>query len=428
MTDTPSIEPLIRLKSLHEGSVRYFLSKEFSEKYVSQPLHLTYPQEVDLGSLPNSIVDIPLITNVIPVIWFSGKEYSIEEMDEDLYHSLITIKEFFKRFFYNTSWEGELRPKLLVKNKLPKAKPQAAALFTGGLDSTTTVFRHIHENLSLISFNEAHKTAVEFSQIHHLNLYTIQTNCLRFLKLTDLDKATLDITKWFWDTTMGLSWVGSAAPFLYVTGMQHLYIPSGFTWQAFIFPDGQTMRQPASPLIDDNVSPIGLQARHDAFTMTRTDKIKFISTYCKEHNIPKPQLMVCTYHKRSDTTYSNCNKCTKCLITMLDIIAIGEKLHDYGFTLSEQEFIAQFKSYIEKLTMRRGGTYAALFDTQNYIKKHLQTLPATYRTFYDWFIAIDLWSRVEKIDEGASDRPLRTIPFDWKDYEDLYPELAKLNL
>lgn len=426
MDETNSAEPLIIVKSVRESSVRYFLSKEFSAKYVRQPLHLTFPQEVNLEDLPVSIVDIPLITNAIPVVWLSGKDYSIEEMDEDLYYSLIKIKEFFKRFFYNTAWDGELRPKRLVKNTLPETMPQAAALFTGGLDSTTTVFRHIDENLSLISFNDAHKNAVGFSKMHNLKLHTINTNCLSFLKLTTLDKATVDITKWFWDTTMGLSWVGSTAPFLYVMGIRQLYVPSGFTWQSFIFPDGQTMRQPASPLIDDNVSPAELRVRHDAFTMTRTDKIKFISTFCQERNIPKPQLIVCTYHKRADTTYSNCNKCTKCYLTMLDIIAIGEKLQDYGFTPSEQEFITKFKSYVRKLKMRRGGTYAALLDTQNYIKHNVETLPAAYRSFYDWFTKIDLWSRVEKTDDEASGRPLRPTPFDWKDYEDLYPELAKL--
>ena len=61
---------------------------------LNNPLHLSYPQGIDLQDLPPSIVDIPLITNVIPVIWLSGKEYTIEEMDEDLYYSLIKIKDF----------------------------------------------------------------------------------------------------------------------------------------------------------------------------------------------------------------------------------------------------------------------------------------------------------------------------------------------
>lgn len=419
-------EPLIRVKSVHNNSVRYFLSRDFSQKFVRQPLHLLYPPEIDLEKLPRSIIDIPLITNVIAVIWYSGGRYEIEEMDEDLYHSLVKIKKFFQRFFYNTAWDGELIPNRLVKNKLPQSGSKSASLFTGGLDSTTTVMRHFDEDLSLVAFNSIHEIALDFANQHGFKPYIITTNCLKFLKLTALDKATLDITKWFWDTTMGLSWVGSTAPFLFAKGINRLYIPSGFTWQSFIFPDGQTMRQPASPLIDENISPAGLRVTHDDFTMTRTDKIKFVSTFCSTRHIPKPQLMVCTYHRRMDTKYANCNKCTKCMLTMLDILAIGENLADYGFTLTEKEFVGSFRSYMQHLKMRRGGTYAALKDTQTYIAQNRASLPSKRQPFYDWFVSFDLWSMVNQAPEATSQRPLRTTPFDWQDYKDLYPPLANL--
>ncbi len=309
-------ERLIRAKIIERNNICFHLSAEFTKKYVKQPFRLSYPQEINLENLPPSIVDIPLITNVIAVIWLSGKEYTIEEMDEDLYYSLIKIKTFFKRFFYNTSWEGELKPERLVNNRgncnslnnLSNTIPRSATLFTGGLDSTATVFRHFDENLTLISFNDPHRTAVEFAKMHHLDFYTIYMNYDTCLKLTSLDKASCDISKWFWDTSMGLSWVGAATPFLYAMGIATLYIPSGFTWRSFIFPDGQTLRQPASPLIDENLTPTGLRVQHDIFTMTRTDKIQFISTFCAENNVSKPQLVVCNHHQKADVSYSHCNQ------------------------------------------------------------------------------------------------------------------------
>lgn len=410
-------EQLIRAKIVKKNTACFHLSIEFTKQYIKQPFHLSYPQEIDLEKLPPSIVDIPLITNVIAVIWLSGKEYVIEEMDQDLYYSLIKIKAFFKRFFYNTSWEGELKPNRLIKNTLPNTSPRSAALFTGGLDSTTTVFRHFDENLTLLSFNDPHQATVEFAKAHNLDFYTIYMNHDVFLKLTSLDKVSCDISKWFWDTSMGLSWVGAAAPLLYAMGIQVLYIPSGFTWRSFIFPDGQTLLQPASPLIDENLSPMGLQVQHDVFTMTRTDKVRFISTFCTENNISKPKLIVCNRHQKADLSYSHCNKCTKCLLTMLDILAIGETLQEYGFTLSEQQFIDQFQFYMAHLHMRRGGTYVASYDTQQYLKQHVETLPQTYRQFYNWLISIDLYSMLEK----SSNRTPRSTAFCWNDYEDLYP-------
>lgn len=419
MTDTSAIEPLIKITRIKKNWVRFYLSPRFSKRYVRQPFTLTYPPDIDLEKLPPSVVSIPLIANVIAAIWFSGERYSIDEIDEGLYYSLQKIKEFFRRFFYNTAWEGELVPKRIVKHTIPKTSLRSASMFSGGLDSTATVFRHLDEKPMLISLNEPHKAAAGFAAKYHLELNEISTNYHSFLKLTLLNKASIDITKWFWDTSMGLSWIGMTSPLLYARGIPVLYIPSGFTWRHFLFPDGQTMRQPASPLIDNNLAPMGLRVYHDDFSMTRTDKIKFISTFCVERAIPKPQLIVCTYHQRSNTSYSPCNKCFKCYITMLDILAIGERLQDYGFTLSEKEFISRFKLYIDGLKMRRGGTYVSLLDTQRYIKQNLRNLPKRYRPFYDWFIAINLWERVET----ASNRPLRTTPFNWMDYDDLYPDV-----
>lgn len=411
-----AIKPLIKAKVIKNNNVNFYLNEKFRKKYAKGPLNISYPEEIDLNTIPSSIVDIPLITNVIPVIWLSGKNYTIEEMDEDLYYSLIKIKKFFKRFFYNTPWEGELKPERLVKNIIPKSQHQSASLFSGGLDSTTTVLRHFNENLTLISFNSPHQDAVDFAKKYNFNFYTINMNYYNFLRLTYLDKISVDISKWFWDTTMGLSWVGAAAPFLYAKGISTFYIPSGFTWQSFIFPDGQTIQQPACPLIDENLSPMGLDVKHDVFTMTRTDKIKFISEFCTKNNIPKPKLVVCNRHKRGSTNYTHCNSCFKCYLTQLDILAIGENLSDYGFTLSEEEFIIKFKSFIENLKMRRGGTYVACYDTQNYLKENINKLPKERRLFYDWFLSINLW---EKIDKSFS-RPLREAPFSWSDYNDLY--------
>lgn len=409
-------EEIIKTKIIINNIVYFYACQEFSKQFVRKPLKIEYPPEINLNKVPNSIVNIPFITNIITTIWFSGKNYTIDEMDEDLFYSLIKIKEFFKRFFCNTDWNGELIPNKIVKNALNKTDSKSAALFTGGLDSTTTVFRHFNENLSLISFNNAHETAINFARKYNFNLYTIFTNYYDFIELTSLDKASVDISKWFWDTSMSLSWIGTAAPFLYAKGIPVLYIPSGFTWQSFIFPDGQTLEQPACPLIDENLLPIGLKIKHDIFTMTRTEKIKFISNFCKEKNVLKPQLVVCNHHKRSDITYSHCNKCVKCYLTMLDIIAIGENLKDYGFTLSEDDFISKFKSYIQNLKMRRGGTYVALNDTQNYLKQNKETLSKNYQQFYDWFTSINLWDKIKEI----PNRPLRKTPFRWKDYHDIY--------
>ena len=92
-------EEFLRTTRIRGNTVRFYLSPEFTKAYVRHALTLTYPEEVRLEELPPSIVEVPLITNTIAVIWLSGRTYTIEEMDEDLYYSLMRVKEFFKRFF-----------------------------------------------------------------------------------------------------------------------------------------------------------------------------------------------------------------------------------------------------------------------------------------------------------------------------------------
>lgn len=410
--------PLIESKKIENNRVRFGLPKNFSQKYINEELCISYPKEVDVQNLPPSIVDVPLITSVIAIIWISGKKYTIDEMDEDLYYSLIKVKEFFKRYFCNTSWNGELRPRRLVKNRPPQKGSRPAMLFTAGLDSTTTLFRHFDENPVLISFNEPNEIAVDFAKEHTFDFYTIYVNHERFLKRSYLNTLSCDIDDWLWDTSQALSWIGISTPFLYSKGIQSLYIASDNHWRAHIFPDGNVMHRAASPIIDENTSPMGLKVKHDPFDMTRVDKVNYISAFCQNRNLPKPTLTVCWQLRKRGQSTPNCNKCEKCYRTMLDIIATGQDPRDYGFILSPEELIPRFCSFITNFKTQIRMTYTFYRDIQEHIAKNIDLLPSDYRSFYEWFISLDLWKMVVE-----SPRPNRASPFNWEDYRDLYPEI-----
>ncbi len=410
---------LIVSKTFENGGVRFHLTDEFNQKYVNQDFFLAYPKEVNLQELPPSIVEVPLIMNLIAVVWFSGEEYTIDEMDEDLYYSLIKIKEFHKRYFCNTSWKGELKPKRLVKNIPPKRDTRPAMLFTAGLDSTATLFRHFDENPHLISFNNPNEIAVGFAKKHHFDFHTIYVNHEQFLKRGYLNNVSCDILDWLWDTSMGLAWVGITTPFLYAMGTPLLYIGSDTHWRANNFPDGKPMFRVANPIIDENLSPMGLQVKHDGFDMTRVDKVNCISAFCLARKMPKPKLAVCFQPRNSNQSTPNCNQCEKCNRTMFNILATGEDPRDYGFIHSPKMFIQQFRPFITNCKSDR-VTYVLYRDIQEYLEKNIDALPQEHRLFYEWFLSLDLWKMVEE-----KPRPDRERPFTWEDYRDLYPEMPE---
>lgn len=410
--------PLIDSKKIENNRVCYKLSKYFSQKYINEELSISYPDEIDVRNLPPTIVDVPLITSVIAIIWISGQRYTIDEMDEELYYSLIKVKEFFKRYFCNTLWKGELRPRRLVKNRPPQREDRPAMLFTAGLDSTTTLLRHFDENPVLISFNQPNEIAIDFAKKNHFDFYMIEVNHERFLKRSYLNTLTSEIPEWLWDTSLALSWIGISTPFLYSKGISSLYIASDNHWGAHIFPDGNVMQRAACPIIDENTSPMGLKVKHDPFDMTRVDKVNYIATFCQKRNMPKPKLTVCWQLRKKGQSSPNCNACEKCYRTMLDILVTGQDPRDYGFELSPDELISRFCAFIPKYKMQTRTLYPFYRDIQEYISRHISELPVEYRFFYEWLISIDFWKMVEELP-----RPSRALPFKWEDYRDLYPEM-----
>lgn len=405
-----AITPLIESKKFQDNQVQFKLNKKFRRQYVNQDLTISYPSDINIRNLPNSIIEIPLITSSIAVIWISGNQYSIEEMDEDLFNSLIKIKEFFRRYFCNTSWDGELVPKRLVKNTLP-VTVRPAMLFTAGLDSTATLFKHFDENPILISYNDPNEIAAAFAKQYHFDFHTIYVNHEQFLKRAYLSTLSCDIEEWLWDTSLGLTFIGIAAPFLYAKGISNFYISPDSHWLAHIFPDGLPMQRAACPIIDENLSPMGIKVTHALFDMTRVDKVEWVSKFCTQNGLPKPQLTVCWQPR----TIPNCNRCEKCFRTMFEIIAVGEDPRDYGFLLSTDEFIKQFSAFMKHFKIKTRLIYSYHRDVQLALIKNLEKLPQEYRTFYEGFINIDLWSLIDE-----PPRPPRLTPFSWDDYRDLF--------
>ena len=189
-------------------------------------------------------------------------------------------------------------------------------------------------------------------------------------------------------------------------------------WRAHLFDDGNVMHRATSPLIDENLSPSGLQVRHDPFNMTRVDKLNFITDFCLNRQLPIPKLAVCWQQRKPGQTTPNCNQCEKCYRTMCSIVAIGKDPREFGFSLSPKKLIPQFKAFIKDFKTKTRMTYTFYRDIQEYTVNNIRRLPSEYRPFYRWFISLDLWKMVEE-----DPRPLRSTPFSWEDYRDLYPAM-----
>lgn len=319
---------------------------EFSQRYLTEPsLYIEYDSSINLYELPLSIITAPAILLFSPMIWYSNQQYSIKEMDEDLFNSLKVIKQVFKLFWPTQEWAGELIPNKLVCNRSRKAMPSKAIvqLFSGGLDAVYTSFAHYDCPQLLITYwgldvslhkhakwEQVKRQVIDFAQIHEQQTLFVRSNFFQCIN----NNAFVDSMKnWWARTSQGMGSAALALPLLYSQGYRKLLISSGRTSE---FPDAYG----TLPAIDSCIRCAGIKVKHYGGTMWRSDKIKKIAEVAKEKGVHIPLLRVCM---KSDDG-SNCCCCpSKCLMTMNEIMVEGLDPQQFGFPVDINTVIIRTK-------------------------------------------------------------------------------------
>ena len=142
----------IELKQIKkkEGCVCYnFDCSESLNKYFTEiDFCITYPESIEI--VPDGVLAIPFVTNTLQIAWLADCELIIPELDRDFYESIPKFLEGFKKMYPEATFAGKLTVGKITDCK-PQSSGESATLFSGGLDATTTLLRHIDENPHLIS-------------------------------------------------------------------------------------------------------------------------------------------------------------------------------------------------------------------------------------------------------------------------------------
>ena len=235
--------------AVNKNEIRVEINHEFKKRYLLSDFFAEYDDDIDLSRLDLSIQIMPCLMNVISIVWISGKQYAIESMDEELYYSLIKVKEVLKRMYPKTRWRGELLPRKLVKNSYKNQqngheKERMALLFSGGLDSTTSSLYHKDKKQLLVTvwghwdlplydkklWKIRKEQLKDFGkQYGHENTF-IKSNYYSFLNRPVLDNLSSEISSWRIFTVEGIGWAGLAAPLLLLKGYPYLAHASTITW------------------------------------------------------------------------------------------------------------------------------------------------------------------------------------------------------
>ena len=401
---------------IQKNRLEVTVTHDFKKRFLKDDFFVEYDDTIDLEKIDYAIALMPFVMNIISLIWISGEEYTIECMDEEVYHSLERIKEVFRVLYPQTPWTGTLVPQRLVKTKEvePNENEITALLFSGGLDSTASSLARRQEQQLLITawgqsalpldnpdlWYKIKKHIVGFAQqFGHKNTF-IKSNYYYFLNLKKLTQLSPEIVTWRIGTIEDIGWAGLCAPILLTHGIKTLRIASSDCWD-FPYPSA------ANPFIDGNLTFAGLTVKHDQFDLSRFDKTLMITKLCRHRLICPQKLIIC--QKKGGII--NCSRCEKCLITIISLMAAGVNPQEYGFA-----YYSDIKKNMRALVKEGHVSGSGLWQLQD-VQKKLLTIDSQLFDL-NWFLELDL-SQLRPYDVKKATRPV-----DWSLLKNMFPFIA----
>ena len=365
------------------------LSKYFNRNYIL----IEYPDSINLHDIPESILIIPFVSCLLPLMWLTDSIMWISEIDRTFYHSLHYIKNGYQEMYDYYVLKGSLIPAKIVENDY-KIFKKSLVLFSGGLDAHTTYLRHINEKPLLFyiqgwyedDFNSLNK--VERNDIINISTFANMQN-VKFMSVRSNFATTVNNDtfhkyierklqdNWWHGFQHSMAFISIAIPISYYFGIKQIYIASSFCL-------GDAGRCASYPTTDSEFAfaTKGIVI-HDGFELSRQDKIKMIIDYQKQIHDRYP-LKVCTFKEE------NCCICEKCIRTILGIIAENGDPEDFGFHLNKPILTFFTNDFIDNIVF---------FDVEGESIKHWKYIKERMRTnfhnieekdFVNWFLTVDL--------------------------------------
>lgn len=315
-------------------SYDYSCSKEIKKYFTRNKFFVEY-LSMDTIEIPNHIKIIPFLANVAPISWFVGFDIHIEDVDECFYKSLLAVKQEFKKYYPTLiKKETQIKYNNLIKTEYNANK--SAMLFSGGLDSYTTYFRHCNENLDLITIHGADIAIEDKKQWSNVLSYNENESIIvknkKFYIISNIrDFYSFEVDKllpnlgWWGQIQHGLALTAITAPLAFLNGYTNIYIASSGTRKSGY----KTYFWGSMPEIDNQVTWAKTIVIHDGEELTRQEKIKLVIESTQNSKI-KLNLRVC-YSENNNNL--NCSNCEKCIRTIFGIMLVGANPNDYGFNV-----------------------------------------------------------------------------------------------
>ncbi len=330
----------------------------------------------DIENVPQSILVIPLICNILPIIWVNNATIYLDEIDKKFYKSIPNIKKGYIEMLPNIEFKGKLKAKKKVKNNIKEQNAdieKTATFFSGGVDSYSTLIRKMNEKPDLITiwgadidfentegWEHVKSYIQEIGKKYDLKNVLIKTAIRRFVDNSELERQYHEILNdnWWHAMQHGIGLIGNVAPYAYKHKLKTIYIPSTYTK----YDKGIVCA--SIPQIDDEVKFGCTSVLCEGIDFNRQEKVNQISDYIKKNN-DNIKLRVCYKSKDGE----NCCNCEKCYRTIMAFISQKINPNDIGFKVDKDKMQQIKEEMTNKDMMETKGAKILWRDIQKEFKK-----------------------------------------------------------
>ncbi len=287
----------------------------------------------DISSVPESVLVIPFVCNVLPVAWLTDAVLGLPELDREFYEGIPGVLKGYADMSPMLEFKGAVKAEKLVDNSY-MTSDKVGALFSGGVDAFATLIAHAEERPQLITLWGADVKLTDADGWDKVRCHVLETSrqfgldspvLVKTTFRTMVDEAALSALcsasgeAWWYGFQHGIAIIGHAAPLAYLKRWKTVYIASTNTIK-------DKLICASDPTIDNNVRLVSTGVWHDQYECTRQQKVQHIVEYCREKG-SDVQLRVCWQSAGG----SNCCLCEKCARTLYNLLAEGAEPFSYGF-------------------------------------------------------------------------------------------------
>ncbi|MEY7849680.1 hypothetical protein AB7C87_10845 [Natrarchaeobius sp. A-rgal3] len=389
-------------------------SRDLERFFSGEPFTVDYDRSIE--DVPEGVLAIPVLANVCPLAWANGADVYVEEVDgtfaralENVKASLLAMHEFLEG---GTLYARETIDAGVEGNSIDSddGDGDSALLFTGGVDSTCSYVRHREESPTLVSirgwtittdraddekWDDLRERVSTFADERGLETAFLESNALSAIDhpmVLAHYKRFVD-GAWYSSVGHGLGLLGLCAPMAHARGISDLYVAATH-W------DGVDLEWGSRPDIDDYVRWSGTRCHHDAYDLTRQERLDVIADYV-ETDAPTLELQTCNV--RMD---GNCGDCEKCYRTAVGLRLSGLEPTAHGYPFSEAEY-DRIRRALEGGEWELGEDERYMWaDIRDRVRETTPDSPAE-RAFFEWLDGVDLEGLVSRAQSPLSDRILR---------------------